>query len=76
MTLGDLLDEIRSRYLAQFRASIAKITSAGRRAIVEAAFRDEHGARVAEGIDLPAPTPPDMRGRVRGAWWLARCAAE
>ncbi len=54
MTLGDLLDDIRTRYLAQFRRCIGQITGTGRRAIVEAAFRDERGALVGGGaLGLP-----------------------
>jgi hypothetical protein len=54
MTLGDLLDSIRGRYLTQFRDSIAEISSAGRRAIVEPALRDECGTLVGEGaLRLP-----------------------
>lgn len=54
MTLGHLLDDIRSRYLTQFRDSIAEVSSTGRLAIVEAAFRDERGALVGDGtLSLP-----------------------
>ena len=54
MTLGQLLDNIRSRYLAQFRTSVIQLRNAGRQAITEAAFRDERGKVVEEGaLSLP-----------------------
>jgi hypothetical protein len=54
MTLGQLLDDIREAYLMQFRQSVTELTTAGRRAITEAAFRDEHGSLVGNGaLRLP-----------------------
>jgi hypothetical protein len=59
MTLGQLLDDIRDPYVNQFSKRIALLAKEGIKVISEAAYRNEHGALVREGI-LGFPLRADL----------------
>lgn len=72
MTVGQLLDDIRDRYLTQFRRSISEVQKAGMEAWVEPAYRDENGALAREGelslplrLDLVSVAGNEAQERVR-----------
>jgi hypothetical protein len=53
-TVGQLLDDIRDRYLKEFRECMAYVKQKGMEVMSEAAFTDEDGALVREGtLNLP-----------------------
>jgi hypothetical protein len=54
MTVGELLDAIRERYLAQFRQTISEVEKSDMEAWVECAYRDEDGGLAREeALKLP-----------------------
>jgi hypothetical protein len=54
MTVGQLLDQIRDKYLTEFQECIAYVKENGMEAMCEAAYRDENGALAREGtLSLP-----------------------
>jgi hypothetical protein len=54
MTVGQLLDDIRERYLTQFRRTLSKLQSSGMEAWAERACYSKDGALVREGeLNLP-----------------------
>jgi hypothetical protein len=65
MTVRQLLDDIRDRYLAEFRDCIAHVRQNGMEAICEAAYRDEDGALAREGT-LKFPMRLDVVGVADG----------
>jgi hypothetical protein len=65
MTVGQLLDDIRERYLTQFRRSISEVQEAGMEAWVEPAYCDEDAALAREG-ELGLPLRLDLVGVADG----------
>jgi hypothetical protein len=65
MTVGQLLDDIRARYLTELRECIAYVKQNGMEAICESAYRDENGALARDGT-LNLPTRLDVAGLVDG----------
>jgi hypothetical protein len=65
MTVGQLLDNIRERYLTEFRDCIAYVKQNGMEAMCEAAYCDENGAMAREGI-LHLPLRLDVVGVADG----------
>jgi hypothetical protein len=65
MTVGQLLDDIRDKYLTQFQECIAYVKENGMEAMCEAAYRDEDGALAREGT-LSLPMRLDVVGVADG----------
>jgi len=65
MTVGQLLDAIRNRYLKQFCRCIAEVQKAGMEPMAEAAYRDEDGGLAREGV-LSLPMRLDIVGFAEG----------
>jgi hypothetical protein len=65
MTVGQLLDDIRDRYLREFRECMAYVKQNGMEVMSEAAYRDEHGALTREGT-LSLPRRLDVVGLADG----------
>jgi hypothetical protein len=65
MTVGQLLGDIRDRYLTEFRECIAYVKENGMEAMCEAAYRDEDGALTREGT-LNFPMRLDVVGVADG----------
>ena len=65
MTVGQLLDDIRERYLTQFRRTISEVKESGLEAWTEPAYRDEDGKLAREG-ELSLPMRLDLVGMADG----------
>jgi hypothetical protein len=72
MTVGQLLDDIRHRYLTQFRRIISQVRRERMEAWVEPACRDEDGALAREGplglpmrLDLAAVADGEVKSAIR-----------
>ena len=65
MTIGQLIDDIRGRYLAQFRERISDVEKAGMEAMRETAYRDEDGS-LTRGGTLSLPLRLDIVGVADG----------
>jgi hypothetical protein len=65
MTVGQLLDDIRDRYLTEFRECIAYVKQNGMEPMCEAAYREEDGASAKKGT-LSLPMRLDVVGIADG----------
>jgi len=65
MTVGQLLDTVRERYLTQLRRGVSEVQEAGMEAWVEPAYCDKDGGLVREG-ELNLPLRLDVVGVANG----------